>query len=99
MGAVEKSHKWRVHRLLYGSALPRRALESRFKIPSGPRSSRDQSLRPGMHRRVRAQKIRRTKKIREIGHSRDLLDEASQTGSHEGCHRRADTTDENQRWI
>src|SRR5512147_1539779 len=97
MGAVEKSNKWRVHRLLYGSALPSRALECRFKIPPGTRSRRDQPLCPGMYRRVRAPKIRRTKKLPEVGNSWDLLDEASQTGSPEGCHGRAYEADENQR--
>src|SRR5689334_25212662 len=97
MGAVEKSNKWRVHRLLYGSAVSRRALECRFKIPPGTRSRRDQPLRPGMHRRVRAKEIRRTKKLREVGYSWDLLDEASQTGSPQGCEPRAHEADGNQR--
>ena len=35
------------------------------------------------------------KKLCEGGHSWHLLDEASQTGSHESCHRGADAADEN----
>ena len=71
-----------------------RALESWLKISPGSRSCRSEPLRPGVHRRVSAQEIGRIKKLCEGGHSWDLLDEASQAGSHENCHRRADAADE-----
>src|SRR6476620_2729324 len=93
MGTMEESRQWRMHRLLYGSAVSRRAGKSRLKISARARTSGDQPLRPGVRCRILSQKIRRIKKLLEVRHSRDLLDEVSQAGSDESCHRRAHAAD------